>query len=184
MPEKVKAEVERAQAELRCALTGSRISWTKREQFHLTLKFLRNVEASRTVVLEQVLRTACQDFATLSLRAEGVSVFPNHRFPRVVWAGVFDRQDALPRLQRAVLEATRSFAAEEPEKEFTGHVTLGRIKAINRSQSKVLAVLASRMAGRFFGEWSVNKIVLMRSELLPEGARHACLASIPLGDSS
>ena len=112
-----------------------------------------------------------------------MGIFPQPRDPRVVWVGVQDRQGALPRLQRAVADATGDFLGQEPAKEFTGHVTLGRIKAINRSQSKVLAELTSRMAEKFFGEWSADRIVLLRSELLPEGARHTCLASIPLRDS-
>ncbi len=184
MPEEVKAEIEKTQAELRRALAGGRISWTKREQFHLTLRFLRHVEAERTGSLEETVRAACRGFAALSLRAQGIGLFPKSRVPRVVWVGVHDRQEALPRLQRAVAQAARDFAAQEPEKAFAGHVTMGRIKAINESQAAVLAGLASAMAERFFGEWMAGEIVIMRSKLLPEGARHTRLANIQLGDSS
>ncbi len=38
------------------------------------------------------------------------------------------------------------------------------------------------MANRSFGQWTVHQIGLMRSELLPEGARHTTLTSIALAD--
>jgi len=87
-------------------------------------------------------------------------------------------------LHGVVADATHDFAAEKPEKEFTGHVTLGRIKAIKRREVEILAGLAASMAERFFGEWTADRVVLMRSELLPGGARHTCLANIQLRDSS
>ena len=43
LPAEVKDAIEATQRELRDALLQGRVNWTKREQFHLTLKFLGNV---------------------------------------------------------------------------------------------------------------------------------------------
>src|ERR1017187_6677705 len=106
LPEEVKAKIEAAQAELRRALPGPGVCWTRREQFHLTLKFLGEVDAARVQPLEEAIRTACRGFSALPLRAERVGFFPDLRYPRVVWAGVRDETDQLPRLQQAVDAAT------------------------------------------------------------------------------
>src|SRR5262249_7945225 len=119
MAEQVRAEIGQAQAELRRALAASRISWTKREQLHLTLKFLGHVEASRSGLLEEAIRKACRGFAPMSLRAQGIGTFPHRPPPRVIWVGVQDGQEVLPRLHGVVADATHDFAAEKPEKEFT-----------------------------------------------------------------
>jgi hypothetical protein len=39
------------------------------------------------------------------------------------------------------------------------------------------------MADRLFGQWTAYQIELMRSELLPQGARHSTIAAIALADS-
>jgi 2'-5' RNA ligase len=181
VPEEVKAEIERAQAELRRALPEARVTWTRPEQFHLTLKFLAHVEAQRVGELVEAACRSCGGFAALRLRAEGVGCFPDARFPRVVWVGVRDEQDQLPRLQRAVEAAAGSFSAEARPERFSGHVTLGRIKGLGRPEAEGLARLAGAMAERFFGQWTADRLEIMRSELSPKGARHTSLATVALG---
>lgn len=180
VPEEVKDEIERAQGELRRAAAGRRIRWTTPEQFHLTLRFLGNVEAHRVGELTEALREACKRFAPLRLRAEGLGFFPDARRPRVVWLGAQDRETVLPRLQSAVQAATQMFTTEEPEERFRGHITLGRIKSLQRSEGKALAELGAGMAKRAFGEWTAREVELLRSELLPTGASHTCQATAPL----
>lgn len=180
LPEHVKAEIECAQLELRHALPGGLVRWTRREQFHLTLRFLGNVGVSKVDPLILAVRNACAACSPLTLRSERIGFFPDSRFPRVMWVSIHDSRKQLPLLQRAIAGATQTFTREAPENEFTGHVTLGRIQRIKRPQAEQLATLAGRMAERCFGEWRVEHVDIMRSELSPAGARHTCLAAIPL----
>jgi len=184
LPENVKDEIEKAQKELRTALPGEFVRWTKREQFHLTLKFLGNVAESRVAELIDAVRVACLGFAALQLRAERIGFFPDMRFPRVAWAWVHDGKDVLPRLQQAIEANVKNFSLEKSEQKFTGHVTLGRIQSIHRRQAEILAKQALNMADRFFGEWMADKVELIRSELLPGGSRYTTLAAIPLSNQA
>ena len=180
LPEDVKAGMAEAQADLRQAVRGGGVRWTKREQLHLTLKFLGEVDARRCEPLAEAVRGACQCSAPLELRAEGIGFFPDLRRPRVVWAGVSDSRDQLPRLQRAIEAAARDFTAEESSEQFTGHVTLGRVKAIHRAEAEGLARLSAGLGGRFFGAWTADRVEIIRSQLAPEGACYTTLATIPL----
>src|SRR6266436_2218684 len=128
MPEHIKDAMAAAQAELREALPERGVTWTKREQLHLTLKFLGNVDIQCVDALNEQLRASCQGFAPLTLRARHVGAFPNARFPRVVWVGLTDAEGQLPKVQSAVEAASQNFSVLEPEKKFTGHVSLGRAK--------------------------------------------------------
>lgn len=184
LPEEVKAKIEAAQAELRQALPGPGVRWTRREQFHLTLKFLGDMDAARVEALKEAIRAACQGFNALHLRAERVGFFPDLRSPRVVWVGVQDRTDQLPRLQQAVEGATQYFTAEREEQRFTGHVTFARIKSISRPEAEAVGRAAAGMAERSFGQWTECKVELMGSVLSPQGARHSSLAAIGLADSA
>src|ERR1035441_7681615 len=184
IPEAVKAKMAEAQAELRRALPGHGVRWTRREQFHLTLKFLGDVDAATVEALGEAIRAACRGFGVLHLRAERVGFFPDLRYPRVVWTGVLEQAERLTRLQQAVDIATRAFTTEQKEERFTGHVTLARIKAIRRPEAEALGKAAAAMADRVFGPWTTGQVELMRSVLSPKGASHNALAEMALADLS
>jgi len=182
IPEAVKAKMEEAQEELRRAVPEHGVRWTRREQFHLTLKFLGDVEAARVEALGEAIRAACLGFGALHLRVERVGFFPERGYPRVVWTGVKDQGEKLPRLQQAVDAATRDFTTESKEERFTGHVTLARIKAIRRGEAEALSRAAEAMAERVFGQWTAGQVELMRSVLSPQGASHNSVAVFALAD--
>jgi 2'-5' RNA ligase len=180
LPDSIKDEIEKAQRQLRASFPNKLVRWTKREQFHLTLKFLGNVRESRVSELIPALREECVRFSELQLRAERIGFFPDSRFPRVLWVGVRDEKSLLAPLQSAVEKAVKSFTEERPEKSFTGHVTLARLSRIQRREAEELAKMISAMSQQFFGEWAANKVELIRSELLSSGSRYTTLADIPL----
>ena len=183
LPEGVKDEIEKAQRDLRAALPGNFIRWTKREQFHLTLKFLGNVVETGVDELINMLRAACLDFSALRLRAERIGFFPDLHFPRVVWVGVNDSNDILPILQNTIETFVKNLTNEPSEKKFTGHVTLGRILRIKKTEAEALKKVAIGMTDRFFGEWVADKVELIRSELSSGGSHYTTLANIPLRDN-
>ena len=47
LPSEVKSRIQEAQGELRRDLPEKGVSWSRPEQFHLTLRFLGNVDAAR-----------------------------------------------------------------------------------------------------------------------------------------
>jgi RNA 2',3'-cyclic 3'-phosphodiesterase len=184
VPEEVKDAIQLAQGELRRAVPAKCVRWAGLEQFHLTLKFLGNVAAARVEALADSVRSACRNLPALRLRAERIGFFPDMRFPRVIWAWVHDGEQRLPMLQQTIETATRDFTGEKAEDKFTGHVTLGRVKAIKRPEAEILAKLASSMTDRFFGEWTADKIEVIRSELSSKGSRYSTISAVPLVDGT
>jgi 2'-5' RNA ligase len=181
VPEEVKAEMERAQRQLREAVPEDCARWATCEQFHLTLKFLGYVTSDRVDTLVQSVALAMKAFEPLSLRAQRIGFFSDMRRPRVIWAGVRDEKENLSEIQRAVEAAVRDFTREEAEERFSGHVTLGRTKRMGRREADILSKLATAMAETVFGAWTADRIEIMRSHLSPKGATYTCLASIRLG---
>ncbi len=179
LPDAVKDRIEEAQRKLKQANLNHGIRWTKREQFHLTLKFLGNVEAARLQGLRDALCEACKSFAPVSLHAKEIGFFPDARRPRVIWAGVNDPGNILARLQENVEAAVKAFTNEKPEKAFAGHVTLGRIQRIKPPEAESLARLARSMAGFAFGEWAADRLELIRSELSSSGSRYTTISAVP-----
>jgi 2'-5' RNA ligase len=93
---------------------------------------------------------------------------------------VRDGQDRLPSLQHAVETAAAGFTREPAEPAFTGHVTLGRCRRVTRLQAEMLSTIARTMDGSVFGEWTADRLDVIRSERAPSGSRHTTLASVAL----
>lgn len=182
LPEGVKAELAKAQEEMFEAVPANAVRWTKPEQFHVTLKFLGNVEGVQFEgVLEESV-TACREIKPFSLWSRGIGFFPDDHRPRVIWAGVHDEWKQLLKLQSsidAMVTGPAGCRRSQQEHEFTGHVTLGRIPQITRSEADGLAKATADMKSRFFGGWLAESMELIHSDLLPEGPRYTTLAEIP-----
>jgi 2'-5' RNA ligase len=116
----------------------------------------------------------------MKVRAERIGFFPERGFPRVIWVSVSDEHRQLIHLHRAIQASTLEFTSEPAENEFAGHVTLGRAKKIRRKEADTLTSFATKMRHCSFGEWTATNIELLRSELLPDGAHHTVVATIPL----
>lgn len=181
IPDKVKGEIEKVQDVLRRAMPIGAVRWTKPEQFHLTLKFFGNVPVDKTDALVQAMTAVCKEFPPLKLRAERIGFFPTENKPRVVWVGVNDLKNTLAKLQRAIEAAAKEFTKEPPEKNFTGHMTLGRSKDIERKNAELLRKTTGGYAKRFFGAWTAEGVEVFRSDLSSGGSQYHKLASIPFG---
>jgi len=184
VPEGVKDAVMKAQDALRRVTPEGHVRWSRRDQLHLTLRFLGNVEAEQVGALTEALQRCSQGFPPLHLRAEAIGFFPDARRPRVAWVGVEDAPGQLRRLQSAVQAATAPFTTEKPEEHFAGHVTLGRFKGLQRPDADALVAAAKQAAQRPFGQWVATEIEIIQSELSPKGAQYTTLAELGLTGSA
>lgn len=180
VPEEVKARVVVARDELRAKLPPHAATWTRPENMHLTLRFLGNVDASKVESLAASLTRAVSGFGPLPLISERLGCFPDLRYPRVVWAWVYDDAERLAQLQQRVAQATDAFTQEPAESRFVGHITLARVRQIKRPQAEVIASFVNGAASRKFGEWIADRVELIRSELSPGGSRYTTLAEAQL----
>ncbi|WP_310789919.1 RNA 2',3'-cyclic phosphodiesterase [Candidatus Palauibacter soopunensis] len=169
LPSAIRADLARATAALR-ALEGVRP--VRAEQLHLTLRFIGEVDRGLEAPLAREIAAATEAQPGFPIRLGGAGVFPSHRRARVVWVGVEETPD-LAALQRSVEEAVvRAGVAPDPRR-FRPHVTVGRIR---RPPPPVgLAGAIARV--RFETTVDVRRVSLMRSELLPRGARHTEVAA-------
>jgi 2'-5' RNA ligase len=84
-------------------------------------------------------------------------------------------------LQKQIEAAVGPFSPEPGEKNFTGHVTLGRLKNPKPADTRDLAARVQSLEKRLFGEWTAHEIEIIRSELSTVGARYTSLAAFRLG---
>ncbi len=169
-----------ARDELRGKLPPAAASWTRPENMHLTLRFLGGVAEARIESLKTSLAQALSGFGPIPLICERLGCFPDLRYPRVVWAWVHDVAERLAPLQGRVAQATDAFTREPAESRFVGHITLARLRQVERPQAEVIASFVNDAIRRKFGEWTAGEVELIRSELSAGGSRYTTLAGIHL----
>ncbi|MBN2374550.1 RNA 2',3'-cyclic phosphodiesterase [bacterium] len=156
----------------------TRVAWVKPESIHLTLKFLGSLEAARVDSVMKGLKDAVSGFNAFSLAIGGAGIFPNQNQPRVIWLGVQKGEEDVCRLQKSVENALNILGFEVEKREFSPHLTLGRIKILG-SRGEVLRSLRE-LQGSQIGEMEAGQVCLMKSELTPKGSIYTELGSVGL----
>src|SRR4051812_11208891 len=86
-PAEIVAELQAAQKQLQKNVSDD-VRWTKPEQIHLTLQFVGYVKRSSLDGFQSALERVSNDTSRFQIRAEAIGCFPNHKRPRIIWAGL------------------------------------------------------------------------------------------------
>lgn len=163
---KVRALLQQARGDLR---------WTRMESLHLTLKFLGDIHRNQVEPVLGALREVVSAHPPLQVVAQGLGAFPNLKRPRVLWVGL--QGEGLAEMSAAIETALTPLDFPPEDREFTPHLTLGRVRSL-RGWKDVLAIVKEH-ANTLFGESVIDRVTLYQSDLRPEGAVYTSLGSIP-----
>ena len=75
-------------------------AWVREAGFHLTLKFLGDVDSTQIRPIVSCMTATVQHCHPFSLSLAGVGVFPHESSPRVLWVGVQDVTGDLRHMQQ------------------------------------------------------------------------------------
>jgi RNA 2',3'-cyclic 3'-phosphodiesterase len=156
---------------------GGDIKWVTPLNLHITLKFLGNTAETALPEIQDSLRNAVLSYSPFCINIYGIGVFPNRKYPRVIWTGIED-SDILKNMKKDIENAMTVHGYQKEDRDFSPHLTLGRV----RSQKGVIATLLEldKFQTKDFGVTKVDGVTLMRSELKPQGPEYSCLFSAPL----
>ena len=154
---------------------GGDLRAVERENIHVTLKFLGNVDPSK---LAQVKATLSEvKFAPFSLQVRGAGAFPNLSRMNVVWVGLGDGWSHVEEIyaQTEKLLSTAGFSRET--RAFSPHVTVARVKS-SRKRDEIASFLHG-ITERTFGTLQVDKVRLKQSVLSSSGPKYSTLFEVP-----
>ena len=118
IPDDVASSLQRLQT----GVPGAR--WQTREQLHLTLRFIGEVDGREMRAIDDAL--AGIDAPAFSLALHSVGEFGGKR-PNALWAGVRPNE-ALMHLQRKIETALQRIGQASDRQRYTPHVTLARLR--------------------------------------------------------
>jgi 2'-5' RNA ligase len=161
------------------------VRWVRPEGYHLTLRFLGNVESEAIPELAKRAADEVAGVAPFDARLGAVEIFPSPHRPRVVAAAV-EPEEPLAALAGGLERAAVAAGLAAERRRFRAHLTLGRVRS-RRFPSLDGATLALDGTTSASGGLTshgvplpVQEIVLYRSDLQREGAVYSVLERIPL----
>ena len=101
------------------------VRWIEVDRYHLTLKFLGQVDARGVDGIAEVLDSVASRTGRFELELGGFGAFPTIRKPRVLWLGA-DPSPALRCLKQDVEWGLADQGFEKETRAFHPHVTIGR----------------------------------------------------------
>ncbi len=170
----VRQKIADVQAELK--RENARISWTKPENIHVTLKFLGDVEESKIDSIAGVIQKVTENIQSFTVKVKTLGAFPNLRRARVLWMGLENVSAELTQIAEGIETGLSQLGFPKEERKFSPHLTIGRVKS----------ALSNRFVEKFQsyafegGEFKVEEIILMKSDLHPAGAIYTRLRKFGL----
>jgi RNA 2',3'-cyclic 3'-phosphodiesterase len=166
MPEEVVADLERL------AVGLPNLRWTDPEQYHLTLRFIGEVDHETFYEIGETL--ADITLLPFEMALKGLGTFPPRGAPHTLWVGV-EESEALLALRRRIDRTLRDLGIEPERRNYVPHVTLARIRE-PLPEARFGSWLARRALFRSH-TFPVSSFQLYSSLLRPEGAQHHLEAS-------
>ena len=142
------------------------VRWETWEKFHVTLKFLGEIDESKLGDIEESLRLRGEGVGTFEMAITGFGGFPNLRRPRVLFVDLSDNNE-LSKFQLALEERLQDIGFARENRKFTPHITVGRTKGYSSVRGPFPT--PDRIS------FKISEIAIMRSVLHKKGSEHTCL---------
>ena len=182
LPTHWKDRLRGIQRDLEDRVPDRSVRWVRRQGFHLTLKFLGELEPAVVDLLSINLIEPIAKSASPAFVIEDLGCFPNANRPRVIWAGLRGDLVLLRQIQESIEIVCRQAGVRGSKRPFQPHLTLGRVqRQTSRSQSRVLAAEINEYELGQFETWRADEITLMQSDLQPTGAVYTPIKKFSFG---
>jgi 2'-5' RNA ligase len=165
------------------ARSGTDVKWVEPDNLHVTLLFLGEVEDRDVPAVCRVVADCAGELPPFALQVATAGCFPNPRRPRILWVGVGRGTQELVALHDALEPPLLELGCYRREdRPYTPHITLGRVKS-DRPTDRLAQALA-KQAGWDGGEIDVREVLVMSSELRPQGPVYTVLSRGKLGTTA
>lgn len=168
LEESAKETIVRIQEQLRQAnvIKGS---WVKKENLHLTLKFLGDTPQKRIDDIREALQKDFTVFSAVPCNLQSVGAFPNERSARVLWVGIQQGKTQIAEIAGTVEGALVPLGFKKEKRDFKTHITICRIKNV-LDHIKFSAMIGQINSSFQPLAFTACAITFLESKLTPQGS--------------
>jgi RNA 2',3'-cyclic 3'-phosphodiesterase len=159
-------------------LRGTRadVKLVEKENLHFSVKFLGEIPDDLVAEIDR--RIGALTISKMEVGVHGLGAFPDLRRPRVVWAGVSERdREGVVALCTAAIKALEGVGKSD-DRPYHPHITLGRVRS-PRNQEALVSVIRE-YSNQDFGSSLVLALKLKSSTLTPNGPIYRDVREYPL----
>ncbi|MFA4838478.1 MAG: RNA 2',3'-cyclic phosphodiesterase [Candidatus Neomarinimicrobiota bacterium] len=162
------AEIHQLVSQISADLTALKndVRLVRPENAHITIKFLGETEESVIPGIVGAIHSVSSITDPFDFLCEGTGVFPSKDKPRVLWLGISQGVEQFRRLSSLLDDALFKTGIPKEKREFSAHLTIGRIK----NEKAKIDGLRDFLAYSFSPIHQIaDRLHLLESELLPRG---------------
>lgn len=153
------------------------VKWETIDKLHVTMTFLGNVDEANLRNVIAHIKNCCASSRTFPVTYSKLGTFPHKKHPKVVWLGCEEPTGTLYSLKQQIDRALAPLGFTPEDRRFHPHITFGRVRGekgiVNLLSIMENLIIEPRTA-------TVEKILVMKSELHREGAAYSIIESIQL----
>lgn len=154
------------------------LRWSRREQWHVTLRFLGMTDEARSVALAMAAATA--RISQFSMQFGGFGAFPSPMRASTVWLGVAQGGHRIETAARGLSGPLERMGFATDRRPHLSHLTVCRL-----TDEADVRLLLNDLAGKTVGpRFAVTELVLFESVPDGIGNRYVPLAVAPLAPNS
>jgi RNA 2',3'-cyclic 3'-phosphodiesterase len=171
------AELQHEMGEIQSAFKNnpSPVRWEVERKFHITMKFLGDMEPSKISDLHKILSANLKPVKPFNIRIVNIGFFPSVRLPQIIWIGT-ENSSHLIQCFQTIEDVCQSLGYQKEPRDFHPHITIGRAKGL------LTEYLINTIKNSNFEpmEFMCSEISIMKSTLHSLGSEYSTQFIIPL----
>ncbi|MCS7202247.1 MAG: RNA 2',3'-cyclic phosphodiesterase [Dictyoglomus sp.] len=161
LPLEIKKELYKIEEDLMKYIPRG-VKWVEMENFHFTIRFLGETEENEIPNIIKIMDEVAKESDSFYISLKEIGAFPNFKNPRVIWIGIEKGYKEMKDLFNKLETRISKLKFKKEDKDFSPHLTLGRIKEKIRWDEKWKINIP-------YLEFFVEEIALFESQLTSQG---------------
>lgn len=153
---------------------GGDLKPVERENIHLTLKFLGNVDPARIGDIKLALGKV--EFSSFKMEIKGAGAFPSMNRMNVIWVGITEGWTHVQQIYEQTEALLSGLGFRRESRSFSPHVTIARVRS-GRHRDEIAGLLR-RLEDKSFGSFIVERVRLKQSVLSGSGPHYSTLSEV------
>ena len=153
------------------------INWISGKNLHLTLSFIGDIDLEKIEILKEQL-ISISTFDSFDMLISGTGIFPSEKNPKILWLDIEKGRQELIDIQKNIEKTAISFKSDIKNEEYIPHITIGRIKNVNKNINFDLSTFLNAVYSSV--RIPVKTIYLFKSELLESGVKYSIISQYSL----